>query len=69
MQQSKEADLHARGGIRTRLLTMRAAADPRLSPPATGIGTFYTVAYWCVIRVNDSVTTSLLGIYPSPTYN
>jgi len=64
IQHSQEADLDARGGIRTGILTMRAAADPRLSPPVIGIGTFYTVAYCCVIRVKDSVTTSLLGIYP-----
>jgi len=37
--------------------------------PATGIGTFYTVAYCCVIGVNDSVTTFLSGIYPSSTYD
>ena len=64
VQHSREADLHARGGIRTRILTIRTAADPRLSSPATGIGTFYTVACCCVIRFNDSVTTFVLGIYP-----
>jgi hypothetical protein len=35
-QHSKETDIHAPGGIRTRNPSMRAAADPRLDRMATG---------------------------------
>jgi hypothetical protein len=37
-EHSQQTDIHASGGIRIPNPSKRAAADPRLRPPATGIG-------------------------------